>query len=173
MTRRLVQTALSVRGNVEVHLLDTMWAREAPMYRPKDDPSGVLKAALGYREQPTRANREGDSQPMPTRNDHEDIQSMVIDDIGARRLIGIRRYGTALQPNNGRDALVDLYEELLDACMYIKQAIVERDLAVPAINRVTERILADIAKERQRRTPPVAVRDPWPEGPMSEVEYGH
>ena len=35
--------------------------------------------------------------------------------------------GTALQPFNGRDALRDLYEELLDACTYIRQVIEERD----------------------------------------------
>lgn len=76
---------------------------------------------------PEREGREGDSQQLPTPNDHEDIQSRVIRDIEERRQLGIRRYGTALQPHNGRDALLDLYEELLDACMYIKQCIVERD----------------------------------------------
>lgn len=69
--------------------------------------------------------RKGD-QPLPVRNDAPDIQSQVIADIEARRLVGIERYGTALQPWNGRDALRDLYEELLDAAMYVKQAMVER-----------------------------------------------
>ena len=77
-----------------------------------------------------RAGREGDSQPMPVVNDHPDIQSRVIADIEARRLVGIKRYGTALQPWNGRDALVDLYEELLDACCYIKQG---RDASKPDV----------------------------------------
>ena len=70
--------------------------------------------------------RAGD-QPLPIRNDAPDIQSQVIADIEARRLVGIERYGTALQPHNGRDALRDLYEELLDATMYIRQVMVERD----------------------------------------------
>lgn len=70
--------------------------------------------------------RDGD-QPLPTKNDAPDIQSMVIADIEDRRLVGISRYGTALQPNNGRDALRDLYEELIDAAMYTKQLMVERD----------------------------------------------
>jgi hypothetical protein len=70
--------------------------------------------------------RDGD-QPLPTKNDAPDIQSQVIADIEARRLVGISRYGTALQPNNGRDALRDLYEELIDAAMYTKQLMVERD----------------------------------------------
>lgn len=71
--------------------------------------------------------REGDTQPMPTITDGQDIQSMVIADITARREVGIQRYGTALQANNGRDAMRDLYDELLDACCYAKQALVERD----------------------------------------------
>lgn len=69
--------------------------------------------------------REGD-QPLPVRNTFEDIQSRVITDINERRLLGIQRYGTALQPHNGRDALRDLYEELLDGAMYAKQLMVER-----------------------------------------------
>lgn len=75
----------------------------------------------------TRTGRVGDSQPMPTVNSSPDIQSMVIHDIEKRRELGISRYGTALQPNNGRDALQDAYEESIDLAMYLKQAIVERD----------------------------------------------
>jgi hypothetical protein len=52
---------------------------------------------------------------------------MVIADIEARRQVGIGRYGTALQPHNGRDALRDAYEESLDLACYLRQAIAERD----------------------------------------------
>jgi len=74
---------------------------------------------------PTRADRPGDSQPMPTANDEPDVQSAVIADIEARRLVGIARYGTALQPHNGRNALLDAYEEVLDLAMYLKQRLIE------------------------------------------------
>lgn len=74
---------------------------------------------------PERAGRNGDSQPLPTINDAVDIQSHVIADITARREVGIRRYGTALQPNNGRNALLDAYEECLDLACYLKQRLVE------------------------------------------------
>jgi hypothetical protein len=50
----------------------------------------------------------------------------VIADIEERRRLGISRYGTALQPHNGRDALRDLYEELLDSATYVRQVIEER-----------------------------------------------
>lgn len=65
-------------------------------------------------------------QPMPTPNSQPDIQQLVIADIGTRREFGIERYGTALQPFNGRDALRDAYEEALDLSMYLRQAIEER-----------------------------------------------
>jgi hypothetical protein len=76
-------------------------------------------------------------QPMPTRNGHVSIQSLVRSelhgpafalvraDLEARELVGIERYGTPLQPFNGRDAVRDAYEEALDLACYLKQAIVE------------------------------------------------
>lgn len=84
------------------------------------DPESLGKA------NPTKT-RPGD-QPLPTVNDHPSIQSMVIADIEKRIEIGIQRYGTALQPNNGRDMLLDAYEEAMDLAIYLKGAIVERDL---------------------------------------------
>lgn len=40
---------------------------------------------------------------------------------------GSERYGTRLQPFNGRDALIDAYQESLDLCVYLRQALYERD----------------------------------------------
>jgi hypothetical protein len=76
---------------------------------------------------PTKANRPGDSQelPNPEANKGQDVQSMVIADIEARRQVGIERYGQALHTFNGRNALLDLYEELIDATMYVKQQLIE------------------------------------------------
>lgn len=65
-------------------------------------------------------------QPMPTKNEQPCIQDQVIADIEARKALGVERYGTLLQPFNGRDALRDAYEEALDLCQYLKQALVER-----------------------------------------------
>ena len=70
-----------------------------------------------------------DSNPMPIPNDRPSVQRMVIADVEARRLIGIERYGTELQAFNGRDALVDAYEEALDLVMYLRQLIEERRTA--------------------------------------------
>jgi hypothetical protein len=48
-------------------------------------------------------------------------------DMIARDFFGRQKYKTPLQPHNGRDSLVDLYEELLDASVYIRSFIYERD----------------------------------------------
>jgi hypothetical protein len=55
------------------------------------------------------------------------VQSAVRRDLESRERLGITRYGTPLQPNNGRDALRDAYEEALDLACYLKQAMLERD----------------------------------------------
>jgi hypothetical protein len=77
-----------------------------------------------------RCSIHGDNaQPVPEHLDGvESVQDAVIADIEARKRVGLERYGTLLQPGNGRDALRDLYEELIDACMYVKQALLERSV---------------------------------------------
>lgn len=70
--------------------------------------------------------REGD-QPLPLINDEPYIHRMVIADVLSRMNLGEERYGTALQPHNGRDSLRDAYEEVLDLAVYLRQAIYERD----------------------------------------------
>lgn len=70
--------------------------------------------------------REGD-QPLPVKNDLPCVQDLVILDMEARKAIGIKRYGTTLQPHNGRDVIRDIYEEMLDAAAYMRQLIYERD----------------------------------------------
>ena len=64
-------------------------------------------------------------QPMPTRG-VGDVQALVIADIEARRKVGIERYGTPLQAFNGRDALRDAYDEVLDLACYLRQMLAER-----------------------------------------------
>lgn len=66
-------------------------------------------------------------QPAPVPNDLPAVWPLVIADMQNRDSLGRKCYGTPLQPFNGRDALVDLYEELLDAAAYCRQLIYERD----------------------------------------------
>lgn len=55
-----------------------------------------------------------------------DIGELVKQDVQSRIEKGISTYGEPLRAFNGRSAMQDLYEELLDACMYVRQALEER-----------------------------------------------
>lgn len=54
-----------------------------------------------------------------------------------RRQLGIDRYGTPLQRDNGRDHLVDACQELLDAAVYFRAAG-RRDAADRALALLAE-----------------------------------
>lgn len=64
-------------------------------------------------------------QPPPKPNPLAAVWDLVLADMRERDKLGERRYRTRLQPFNGRDALVDLYQELLDAVAYTRQCIEE------------------------------------------------
>lgn len=69
------------------------------------------------------ANRE----PMPEKNDGEYIVDLVKKDLERRAEVGEKKYGTKLQAFNGRDALIDAYQEALDLCVYLRQCIEESE----------------------------------------------
>lgn len=64
-------------------------------------------------------------EPMPKKGDAIIIQDEVIKDIEARKNFGYSKYGTYLQPNNGRNSLLDAYQEALDLVIYLKQKLIE------------------------------------------------
>lgn len=70
--------------------------------------------------------REGD-QPLPIPNSKPIIHELVIEDVRGRLELGTKRYGTGLQPFNGRNALRDAYEEVLDLAAYLRQKIWEEE----------------------------------------------
>ena len=65
------------------------------------------------------------NQPNPKPNDGTPIAELVIADIQERARLGRERYGTPLQAFNGRNALQDAYEEIMDALLYLRQALEE------------------------------------------------
>lgn len=80
---------------------------------------------VGEIVKPEREGREGDTQPMPKPADGPIMHELVIADLQSRLDVGIKRYGQPLRAFNGRDPLQDLYEELLDACVYLRQLMEE------------------------------------------------
>jgi hypothetical protein len=55
------------------------------------------------------------------------ILELVREDFELRAAAGLEKYGTELRAYNGRDALMDAYQEAVDLCMYLRQAMYERD----------------------------------------------
>lgn len=94
--------------------LDKHRTRQGP------DMDALNEEVIGLRK------REGD-QPLPQQNDLPAIQDLVKQDVEERKAIGLKRYGTLLQPHNGRDMLLDAYQEALDLCIYLRGCLYERD----------------------------------------------
>lgn len=69
-------------------------------------------------------------QPAPDKNTRGvPVWDLVIKDMKERDNGGYLKYGTRLKTFNGRDALIDAYQEALDLAVYLRQAIEERNLS--------------------------------------------
>src|SRR5690554_990645 len=66
----------------------------------------------------------GETQPTP-RGTGKEIGKLVLHDIEKRIEKGIDTYGEPLKAHNGRNAMVDAYEEALDLAIYLRQVIEE------------------------------------------------
>jgi hypothetical protein len=102
--------------------------------------------------QPTKEGRAHD-QPMPVVNDRPAVQDALIVDVERRKQIGVERYGTLLQPFNGRSAIRDAYEESLDMAIYLRQVLAEQDEVVGRTRHIRD--LLDPPKP-YTDTPPVS-----------------
>jgi hypothetical protein len=56
----------------------------------------------------------------------EDVASLVHEDLERRVEEGADEYGERLTTENGRDPLVDAYQEVLDTALYLRQELAER-----------------------------------------------
>lgn len=83
-------------------------------------------------------------EPAPVKNHHRPVQDLVVEDIAKRKQMGLAKYGTLLQPFNGRDALKDAYEESLDQTIYLRQLLEERALGADAPLRGWRRFVYDL-----------------------------
>ena len=66
------------------------------------------------------------NEPAPTGTGKKVIDEVVLD-LNARSDMGEKKYGTPLRTFNGRNAMMDLYQELLDSVMYAKQVLMEME----------------------------------------------
>jgi hypothetical protein len=86
------------------------------------DSNRQLKRILGFgHRKPVIADQ---AHPVPGKLV---VADQLIQDIQDRVALGEKRYGTKLMTGNGRNALIDAYQEVLDAAFYLCQALMERD----------------------------------------------
>lgn len=89
-------------------------------------------------------------EPDPVPNQAQPVWDLVIADMHERNRVGTAKYGTPLQAHNGRDVLVDRYQELLDACVYTRQEIEERFKQRAAISRAMAALETDASRDERR-----------------------
>lgn len=107
-------------------MADRRWRRFGQDYQ--GGPRRGQELAPGAVIPPRATAPPSPTQPNPRPNDGPHIADLVMHDLAIRKAVGIERYGTPLQANNGRDALRDAYEEALDLAQYLRQAIEEREI---------------------------------------------
>jgi NTP pyrophosphatase (non-canonical NTP hydrolase) len=97
-------------------------------------------------------------EPAPQPNTSRPIWELVQEDMRSRDAAGRAKYKTPLQAFNGRDADVDLYQELLDAVVYQRQKIEERRLIDSGFVSDAIRTEPDYSKAVERLSDPRTVR---------------
>jgi len=75
-------------------------------------------------------------QKLPVENNLPIIADQVIEDIIARKAVGLERYGTYLQPFNQRNSARDAFEEAVDLSLYLKQMMIERKELIKFLHKV-------------------------------------
>lgn len=70
-----------------------------------------------------------EEQVMPAgdgKHPRKDVCTLVKADLDARIELGAKRYLERLQTFNGRDAIMDAYQEILDLAVYLRQYLEEQ-----------------------------------------------
>ena len=65
-------------------------------------------------------------EPPPLPGTGRPVWEMVIEDMRARDQFGREKYGQPLRVGDGRNSLVDAYQEILDLAAYLRKAIAEQ-----------------------------------------------
>ncbi len=65
------------------------------------------------------------NEPEPTPGTM-DVWPELVKDIEARVKMGLAKYGDVFQADNGRDSLMDAYQDALDLVIYLKAELMRR-----------------------------------------------
>jgi hypothetical protein len=74
-----------------------------------------------------------------------DVISLVLGDMRDRDAVGQQRHGMRLTSGNGRDHLVDAYQELLDSCVYLMNELDEHGVGL------STQLDADVFPDKAKR----------------------
>lgn len=66
-------------------------------------------------------------QAPPKPSAHPAVWTLVIADMRERDAFGTQKYSRRLTPHDGRDSLVDAYQEALDQAVYLRKELYERN----------------------------------------------
>lgn len=92
---------------------------------PFNRPAFAVASCGSTEWKPSEPFNAAAKQPTP-KGSGTPIIDLVIADLETRAKAGEKKYGEQLKAHNGRDSLLDAYQEALDLCMYLRQAIEER-----------------------------------------------
>lgn len=82
---------------------------------------------------------------------HALLQDTIIKCFEERALIGIEKYKTPLQTNNGHDPLVDAFQEALDMVMYLTQEAIEEGYTSYSLQNMAIEVLMAIATKLEAK----------------------
>ena len=122
----LVRRAAASMGRLATQLFD----EEGPKVIPE-----LLAMAERVKD------REGDQRLPDGDESIEDDQTLVIADVEQRRQVGIQRYKQGHRPFNGRNTLLDLYEENLDGLVYLRSLLRTREYDRDALIEVVRQVM--------------------------------
>lgn len=98
-------------------------------------------------------------EPKPIQNDRKPSWETVIERMKARDQFGRTKYGTPLQPFNGRNSLNDASEELLDLIVYLQNFQTEMESLREDLESVWS--LCDASEQAQNELSRIFMRYPF------------
>jgi len=134
-----LHAALTAARPVEARNSSTRMAAET-QDKPSGDGQPVLDAVLNHLTNMSSVSSIPFAAVRPLR-----------EDLMARAENGLKKYGTKLRVRNGRRAIVDCYQELLDALMYAMQARLEGDREAGRLVEILMSLSAQVAIELNKR----------------------
>lgn len=76
-------------------------------------------------------------QPAPKPGGYP-VQAVLIAAIQQRMEFGLKKYGRPLETHNGRDPLLDMWEEMMDMISYFTQFVLEQGTKLPGLEKFTQ-----------------------------------